>query len=120
MENVTLRFKNGAEIEVIENGTIFEAEPLPVIPDNLDGVKVILENGEVEREIVHGEYSPMGTWDGKPAFAINEIPYAEYQRRQMQAAISDVENAVCEESMTTDERLSDIENAICELSELIN
>lgn len=34
-------------------------------------------------------------------------------------SISDVENAVCEESTATSERLDDIENAICELSEAI-
>lgn len=36
---------------------------------------------------------------------------------EAEGAITDLENAACEESMAVDERLADVENAICELSE---
>lgn len=43
--------------------------------------------------------------------------YASFLAAENANNIADIENAVCEESITTNERLDDIENAICELSE---
>lgn len=41
------------------------------------------------------------------------------EKKKQAAMITDLENAVCEESVVTEERLADIENALCELSDAI-